>query len=145
MLYWPMLQSGLPFSKRPIIIYVVFEHFYFRDQSYICRIQLAVLDHNNHLNQDKARNKQGDLMYARKFRKQTKKWDVTPVKERKEYSYIPALLKEIENRRTSLPHGTVKQKRPIPSDHPTRLQPTIGNSIPDDTSCIARNKRSCFQ
>ena len=145
MLYWPMLQSGLPFSKKQSSLYVAVSQYHFRDQSYVTRIQLAVLDHNNHLNRDKARNKQGELMYARKFRKQTKKWDATPVKERKRYSYIPDLLKEIENMRTSSPHLTVKRKRPIPSDHPARLQPTIGNTIPNNTLCIVRNKKSRFQ
>lgn len=51
-------------------------------------------------------------MYAQKFQKQTKKWDVTPVKERKKYSYIPDLLKEIENMRTSSPHVNIKRKDP---------------------------------
>jgi len=67
------------------------------------------------------------------------------LKEHRECSYIPALLKEIENGRTSSPDLTVKQKRPLPSDYLARLQPTIENSIPDDTLCIVRNKRSRFQ
>ena len=77
-----------------------------------------MLDHNNHLNRDKARNKQ--LMYAQKILKSNKKWYVTPT------------FQEIENMRTSSPHVTVKQKRPIPFDHPARLQPTIGNTIPNN-------------
>jgi len=65
-------------------------------------------------------------MYAQKFQKQTKKWDATPIKERKKYRYIPDLVKEIETMRTSSPHPNVKQKRSLPFDHPARFQPTIG-------------------
>ena len=128
MLYWPMLQSVLLFNKKQRSLYVAVSKYYFRDQSYITRIQLAVLNYNNHLNRQNAKNKEGELMYARKFQKQTKKWDVTPVKEHKKYSYTPDLLKEIENMRTSSPHVNIKRKRPLPSDHPARLQSTIGNT-----------------
>ena len=56
MLYWPLLQSVVPFSKKQSILYVAVSKCYFRDQSYITRIQLAVLDHYNHLNQQMAKN-----------------------------------------------------------------------------------------
>ena len=56
MLYWLMLQNVLPFSKKQSILYVAVSKYHFRDQSYITRIQLAVLDHNNHLNRQLARN-----------------------------------------------------------------------------------------
>ena len=89
-----------------------------------------------HLDRDNAQNKQGQVMYGRKFRKQTKKWDVTPLKEHKTYSYIPEILQEIEVIRTSLPRCNVKHKRPIPLDHPARLRPNIGNTDPDPTASI---------
>jgi len=54
-------------------------------------------------------------MYARKFRKQTKKWDVIPIKEHKTYSYIPDILQEIETIRTSTPRCDIKRKRPVPA------------------------------
>ena len=76
MLCWPMFQSRLPFSKSKAVCMLLLVN-HFRDQSYITRIQLTALDHN-HLNWDKAQNKQGELMYAQKFQKQTKKWDATP-------------------------------------------------------------------
>lgn len=31
----------------------------------------------------------GEEMFQWKYRKASKKWDVTPVKEKKEYSYVP--------------------------------------------------------
>ena len=67
-----MLQSVLPFSKKQRSLYVAVSKYYFRDQSYITRIQLAVLDHKNHLKRQNAKNKEGELMYAQKFRKQTR-------------------------------------------------------------------------
>ena len=84
-------------------------------------------------------------MYARKFRKQTKKWDVTPLKERKTYSYIPDILQEIETMRTSTPRCDIKRKRPIPADHPTRICPSIANTNPDPTDHIVRCKKSRFE
>ena len=57
-----------------------------RNQSYHTRVQLAVLDHNAHLDREKAKNKTGEIIYNRKFRKQTKKWDATPSMESKKYN-----------------------------------------------------------
>ena len=57
------------------------------NQSYNTRIQLAVLDYNAHLDSEKAKNKCGDVIYNRKFRKQTKKWDATPSLVSKKYDY----------------------------------------------------------
>jgi len=37
----------------------------------------------------------GEQRYHRKYRKQSKKRDVTPVKTKKEYKYIPELLAAI--------------------------------------------------
>ena len=81
-------------------------------------------------------------MYARKFRKQTKKWDVTPLKERKQFSYIPEILREIEVMRTPLPRRYVKSKRPLLPEHPARLRQNIN---PDPTSSILRCKKSRFE
>jgi len=64
-------------------------YFCYRDQSYTTRVQLTVLDHNKYLNRGKACNKEGHELYARKFHKQTKKWDAIPLKEHKKYDYIP--------------------------------------------------------
>lgn len=43
-----------------------------RNQAYISHIQLAVLDHNHHINRETRRNKSGEVMYQRKYRKQSK-------------------------------------------------------------------------
>ena len=62
-----------PFSKY-YWMEVEIWYFCYRDQSSTTRVQLAVLDHNQHLDRGKACNKEGHELYARKFeiRKQTK-------------------------------------------------------------------------
>ena len=64
----------------------------YRNQSYHTRIQLAVLDHNAHLDRPQAQSKHGEYMYSRKFHKQTKKWDTTPTLTKKKYEYLPELI-----------------------------------------------------
>jgi len=54
-----------------------------RNQAYETRIHLAILDHNGHNQREKAKNTSGDLVYQRKYQKQSKKWDVTNVLEPK--------------------------------------------------------------
>ena len=71
-------------------------YYVYRNLAYQTRVQLAILDYNSHLSREKAKNKDGIQMYNRKFRKQSKKWDATPVLECKKYPHIPDLMKEIE-------------------------------------------------
>ena len=58
-------------------------------------MQLAILDHNVHTGRENVLNQNGDIIYHRKYRKQTKKWDVSPTKSNKTYKYIPELMKSI--------------------------------------------------
>lgn len=117
---------------------------FYRNQAYHARIQLAVLDHNNHLDRQEAHNRDGRVIYARKFRKQTKKWDAAPVMNNKEYTYIPQLLKEIERQRFVADSGT-KRKRLLPSNHPARIRNSIGNTDPEPTESIVQAKKSRFK
>ena len=114
-----------------------------RNQAYDARIYLAVLDYNSHLVREKAVNKEGDIIYARKFRKQSRKWDATPTLVKKKYDYIPSMIKEIESQRSM---GSFALKHPLlqPTQHPTRIQATIGNTEPLSTTDIIRNKKSRF-
>ena len=66
-----------------------------RNEAYLARTQLAVLDHNSHCDRQVATTTKGEQRYHRKYRKQSKKWDVTPVKTKKEYKYIPELIAAI--------------------------------------------------
>ena len=67
----------------------------FSNESYIACIRLAVMDYNAHAERPVARNKEGDIVYHRKYKKQTKKWDITPVRCPKKYSYMENLVADI--------------------------------------------------
>ena len=70
---------------------------YSRNQAYQAQVQLAVLDYNAHIGRDKAKNKAGDIIYNKKFRKQTKKWDATPALKEKQFAYISKLMEVIKS------------------------------------------------
>ena len=79
-----------------VMQYILLPYVFFRNQAYQTRIQLAILDYNSHLNRVQAQNKGGIQIHSRKFQKQTKKWDATPVMEQKKYPHISFLMKAIE-------------------------------------------------
>ena len=106
-------------------------------------MQLAVLDYNSHLNRDKAKNKDGVQIYNRKFRKQTKKWDVTPVLECKKYPHIPELMNTIELEYKDRDNALRVQVQ-SPYDNPASIQKTIRNFQPELTSEMVRKKCSRF-
>ena len=114
-----------------------------RNQAYQTRIQLAVLDYNAHLCRDKSVNKEGIEIYSCKFRKQTKKWDATPVLECKKYPHISrfqtAVELEYQQRDKAL-----RSKVQSPYDHPVMIKKTIGNSQPVSTCEIVQRKCSRF-
>ena len=116
----------------------------FRNQAYQARVQLAVLDHNAHVTREPAINQQGVSIYHRKYRKQSKKWDVTPMKLAKKYTYIPELISSIfQERLTS--YTRLKDPRHICDDEPTHIQSTIAHTAPDVTEDIVKSKRSRFK
>ena len=106
-------------------------------------MQLAVLDHNQHAGRNVKTNKKGEVIYARKYRKASRKWDVTPTLEQKKYNYIPRLIKEIKSQRQNSDH-VLKQKLPTPGSHPNNIQHTIGEILPSGSRELASNKRSRF-
>ena len=57
-------------------------------------------------------------MYQKKYRKHSKKWDIIPLLEPKEYKYIPDLLLAISTKRET--SGTnLKHKLPRRTTHPS--------------------------
>ena len=113
----------------------------FRNQAYQARIQLAVLDNNAHCLREPAHSRDGTAIHARKFRKPSKKWDVTPVKKSKEYSYVNKIIQEIQKQRYDSCES-LKKKRPLSPSNPYHIQHTIGDSDPPSTSMIIENNRS---
>ena len=76
-------------------------------------------------------------------RKQSKRWDASPSKQKKQYKYIPELLDKIERERTDTTFN-VKTKSVLPADRPTRIQRTIGHSEPPITIDTVTKKQSRF-
>ena len=114
-----------------------------RNQAYQARVQLAVLDYNAHLGRDKAKNKAGNIIYNRKFRKQSKKWDATPTFKQKQFAYIPELMNMIKFQHVSSCSG-LKKGLPSHYDRPSSIQQTIANAPPASTDEIVRKKQSRF-
>lgn len=112
------------------------KRFAFQNQAYVARMQLAVLDYNAHLQREIAKNKQGGVVYQRKYRKQTKKWDVTPVRTKKEYKYMDKLKLEIMDQRVHSVQ-TTRSKPVLPDNHPKYIQTTIGQVPPSNTKELA--------
>ena len=116
---------------------------FFRNESYTARIRLAVIDYNAHVERPIATNKEGEVIYHRKYRKQTKKWDITPVRCQKKYSYMKDLVAEILRLREESDQIT-RSKVALISIHPRNIQLTIGHVQPPETSEILSNKQSRF-
>ena len=114
-----------------------------RNMAYQTRVQLAILDHNSHLQRGKATTKSGDIIFHRKYCKQSKKWDASPTMKHKSYQYISAIMRAIVHKRTC---GSIslKQSIVVPEDHPSRIQGTIAHAPPTATHEIVCNKRSRF-
>lgn len=120
-----------------------YTHDIYRNEGYLTRVQLAILDHNAHTERSVAVNRKGNTIYHRKYRKQTKKWDVTAVKSTKEYKYIPDLMQQIFEERM-MSAAPLKQPITLAQDHPAKRQRTIAHTQPDETVNIATNKSSRF-
>ena len=90
------------------------------------------------------KSKDGDYIYHRKYRKSSKKCDVTATLESKKYEYIPPLLKAIHAERSTSSY-TTKSKPQAPDSHPTKLQSTIAHTIPDTTIVLVKNKLSRYK
>jgi len=85
----------------------------------------------------------GTKMYHRKYRKQTKKWDVTPVLESKKYEYIPELIECVHLMRIQSAVA-LRHKEILAENHPARRQVTIAHTAPTPTDELIRSKRSRF-
>ena len=115
------------------------------DTAYHARVQLAVLDHNYHLNRNQRRHSATEAyQYHQRYRKQTKNWDVVKVLQAKEYGCIPDLMNKASQfwKESSF---NMKMKGVTDDSHPTRIQSTIAHVPPPETQMIANNKKSRFQ
>lgn len=114
-----------------------------RNQGYETRVKLAVLDHNAHLQRNHITKPDGTKVYHRKYRKQTKKWDVTPVLEEKKYEYIPEIMECVRVMRIQST-VSLRHKGVLSVNQPARRQSTIAHTAPTPTDELVSSKRSRF-
>lgn len=113
---------------------------FFRNESNIVHVRLAVIDYDAHVEREVASNREGDIIYHRKYRKQR---DVTPVRCHKEYPYMKELVADILKMREES-DLSMRSKLPLSSNHPHNIQLTIGQDAPPETLHIISNKQSRF-
>ena len=112
---------------------------FFRNESYTAHTCLAVIDYNAHAERPIVTNEEGEIIYHRKYRKQTKKWDITPVRCQKMYSYMKDLVAEIFRLREESDQ-IIRSKVALISNHPRNIQLTIDHVQSPETSEILSNK-----
>ena len=61
----------------------------------IARTQLAILNHNNNLNRDRATTKSGNLQFKYIHSKVSQNWAAKPILEKKVTSYMDDMIKEV--------------------------------------------------
>jgi len=109
--------------------------------AYRSRIQLAVLDHNAHIDRNPKRHTDSlEFQYHRRYRKQMRNWDAVKVMESKGYTYI----KELSNavlRYWEDSEFNIKKRYVISDNHPCNIQRTIAHTQPPETNTIVGNKK----
>ena len=98
--------------------------------AYRARNFLAALDYTYHKNRREMRNKKGEVMWQRKYNKNSKRWTVHARKEDKKYEYIPRMMKDIVDA-----HNSKKSFTPSYVD-PKVISPTIAPLPPPPTKTI---------
>ncbi|XP_063076603.1 uncharacterized protein LOC134466651 isoform X1 [Engraulis encrasicolus] len=103
---------------------------------YKTRTLLAAIDYNKHNGRRPAQNREGKIIYRRKYSKKSEHWSVYAVKETKQYSYIPDLQRAIVKRR--LESGTgLPRKQTMRPDDPRRLG-VLAKEQPPPTAELVR-------
>ena len=109
----------------------------FRDESYTARVHLAALDHNCHCHSEPRKSHDGTPQMRRVWRKRTKRWVAIPVKEPKEFSYIPEIILGILRRHR-------EQTEPLRAVLGKRRQVKITPVAPPSTAELVAKKKSRF-
>ena len=110
---------------------------------FTARIVLAVVDHNMHVFRPLATTAAGQVQYARKYSKRTKKWHAQPKKVEKDYRYWPIIMANILKGRHD-DKGSVRRKLERPATHPKNLAPTIGMRQPVPTEDLVKFRNSRY-
>lgn len=119
-------------ALNPILIHFRYDYF-------IVRTLLAVIDHNVHADREQAVNKDGQLIYARKYSKRTKRWHAERVKTLKSYQYFSDLMAMILKQR-EVDEGKSNRRVLFPEGHPKLISPYIGLKNPPPTSELVKTR-----
>ena len=105
------------------------------------RVIAAAIDHNLHLDRRTLTRSNGSVRYHRKWSSRSKRWYVSPVKTKKTYGYVPAMMARVllQYSRSSQP---LRRRLVLSQDHPRHIANTIANSDPKNTSIIAAEQIS---
>ena len=80
----------------------------------------------------------------RKYCKRTKHWHAQPVKEEKDYRYLPHLMAKVLHQRYADEESSSRSTERLPSD-PKRIAPTIGGPRhPPSTADLVESRKSRF-
>lgn len=93
--YEDFLHTGHLKSFHATLLMYARKRSYSTMLGYCLRVKLAVLDVNYHSDRPQAVNKDGNLRWAKRWNKRTKRFVVAPVKEAKTYAYVPEVIRAI--------------------------------------------------
>ena len=124
------------------------EHFYicaiiYRNEAYLARTLVAVIDHNNNLDRNPSLSFTGNPMYQKVYSKRSKNWRVQVVKEDKKYDFWPSLVSRIMRKRVT-DETTILRPTEMPSDHPKKISPSIAMKPIPKTSDLVQKSLSRF-
>ena len=110
----------------------------YSDEGYAARMQLAILDHNSHVDCAYREGEHGGKQMQRVWRRRSKRWDVVPRKVKKDYKYIPELMMHVLSHRASQDVSLRESRGKRHSGS------SITPDAPVETADIVSRKRSRF-
>ena len=109
----------------------------FRYDHFVVRTLLPVIDHNVHADRGQVVNENGQLIYARKYSKRTRRWHTERVKTAKSYQYFSDLKAMILKQR-EIDKGKTNRRIPFPEGHPKLISPYIALKNPPPTNELVK-------
>ena len=114
----------------------------YRNEAYLARTLVAVIDHNNNFNCKPSLSSTGDLKYQKVHSKRSKNWRVQVVKDEK-FDFWTTLVSRIMKKRVA-DEKTILRKTESTSDHPKNIAPSIAMKPIPKTSDLVKSSLSRF-
>ena len=116
---------------------------HFRNEAFLARTLIAVIDHNTHLFRNPSLSLSGNLKHHKVYSKRSKNWRIGVVKEAKSYDFWHTLATRIVQKRLT-DEETVLRKVVRPSYHPIHIAPSIAMKPIPSTSDLVQKSLSRF-